>query len=178
MLPSNTIGTRVNNVYWFSSKLQRKKIKKPITYSNNGITLLLTIYNCVILHIIIDNYETFIYHSQIFSIAHSCSYNAILPPVLPHLECNSVHLCSTSSTSQPQNLGCPLGCLCHPTGLGSARTAGWRCLHLCHQKSNLLCGLFDFTPYCPFSAISTHNFSLLLFPFSAWFPQKYTICFY
>lgn len=74
-------------------------------------------------------------------------------------------------------LGLPLpsrwAWLCRPTEL----LAGGVCTPAL-RKATLLHGLFDFTPYWPFSAISTHTFSLLLFPFSAQSPQKYTIWFY
>lgn len=56
------------------------------------------------------------------------------------LECSSVPLLSTlqHQTFQSQNLmKSPGDSPCHPTGLGSARTAGCRCLHSCHQAVQL-----------------------------------------
>lgn len=83
-------------------------------------TLLLTIYNCVILHIIVHNYETCILSllNNFNSTQLLLKYNSITrsSSIYLVLECNSVHLCSTlqQQTFQSQNLkessgGCPLG---------------------------------------------------------------------
>lgn len=168
MLPWNSIGTRVYNVYWNSTKLLRKK-KKNQTYSNNGITLLLTVYNYVILHIIIKklwhfylsllNIAAVTIQSYQLLLLTSLSVRMQFCPSLLHPQTSNLPVTEPDGESRGLSLGVVT---LIPLGLGLQEQLAVDVCTPAIRKCNLLC---DFTPYHPFSAVSTHTFSLLLFPF-------------